>query len=439
MRSLYALLLLLAMPAAAQPYVYWANYGSAAIGRAGLDGTGSNASFISGAGMPVGVAADGNYVYWTGANTISRAHLDGSNVNASFVGGTGFGYAVAVSNSHIYWASGNNIGRADLDGSNANTSFITGLNSATGVAINGTHIYWADNNGNTIGRANLDGTAVMLNLITTPVSPYHVAVDGNYVYWTNYSTNTSIGRANLDGTGANQSFIALSNYCAGVDTDDNYVYWSCSNGKIGRANLDGTGANLDFITGAGGPWGIAVPISSTLPVELVSFTATLDGTSGLLRWATASETNNAGFSIEHRSGAGSYQSVGFQAGQGTTAEASRYSFATEALAPGTHTFRLKQTDFDGAFSYSPEVELTVSPAGLMLMARAEAGRITGTVAAPQGKPVTVALFDALGRRVAAQQIETGAFTLGGDLASGVYVVRVTGGSQTLTRSVVVAR
>ena len=48
-------------------------------------------------------------------------------------------------------------------------------------------------------------------------------------------------------------------------------------------------------------------------------------------------------------------------------------------------------------------------------------------------------LDALGRRVAAEQVETGAFALGADLASGVYVVRVTSGGQTLTHNVVVAR
>jgi streptogramin lyase len=37
-------------------HVYWANAGGGAIGRANLDGTGANQSFIGGASFPFGVA-----------------------------------------------------------------------------------------------------------------------------------------------------------------------------------------------------------------------------------------------------------------------------------------------------------------------------------------------------------------------------------------------
>ena len=38
---------------AADAYVYWANNGTDSIGRANLDGTGVNQSFITGAGHPL--------------------------------------------------------------------------------------------------------------------------------------------------------------------------------------------------------------------------------------------------------------------------------------------------------------------------------------------------------------------------------------------------
>ncbi len=439
--TLLALLGLLcaAAPLAAQPYIYWANYGGT-IGRVGVDGTGSTLTFIPSAGSPIGVATDGNYVYWTTGTAIGRANPDGSNANLSFISGTGFNYAVAASDSYIYWAGGSKIGRADLDGTNVNLNFITGLNSVTGVAINGTHIYWADNNG--IGRANLDGTGVTQNLITTPVSPYHVAVDGNFVYWTNYSSSSTIGRANLDGTGADQSFISLGGYCAGVDTDDNYVYWGCSGGKIGRANLNGTNADANFITGASSVWGITVPVSSTLPVELVSFTATLDGNGALLRWTTVSETNNSGFDIEHRSGTDTFRSVGFAPGHGTTLETTRYAHTATGLEPGTHVFRLKQIDFDGAFDYSPEVELTLDADGLALALYGvpATDAIRGSLSVPSAQTASVTLYDALGRKVASQDDVSGAFMLDvSGFASGSYVLRVEAGAASLTRTVVIAR
>ncbi len=141
-------------------YVYWANRapeyaGNATIGRAKLDGTSVNESFITGASSPCGIAVDSAHVYWTNqpvvlvqvgggqgfkyeTNTIGRANLDGSNPNQSFVTGdpgvpnppTLCG--LAVDSAHLYWtveepfgAFVPSIGRANLDGSAANESFIS--------------------------------------------------------------------------------------------------------------------------------------------------------------------------------------------------------------------------------------------------------------------------------------------------------------------------
>src|SRR5437588_2893277 len=69
------------------------------------------------------------YVYWTSApgmvNTIGRANLDGSGANASFIsvgGGSDSLFGLAVDSAHAFWADQdpNAIGRANLNGSGAN-------------------------------------------------------------------------------------------------------------------------------------------------------------------------------------------------------------------------------------------------------------------------------------------------------------------------------
>ena len=85
---LLAALLVLALVFAsrADAYIYWADPDSNAIGRANLDGTGANPSFITEADNPLGVAVDGAHVYWAnGTNTIGRANLDGTGANQSFI------------------------------------------------------------------------------------------------------------------------------------------------------------------------------------------------------------------------------------------------------------------------------------------------------------------------------------------------------------------
>ena len=60
------LVLPLALAARADAFVYWTNSDPGTIGRANLDGTGVNQSFITGAGASAaGVAVDGAHVYWT--------------------------------------------------------------------------------------------------------------------------------------------------------------------------------------------------------------------------------------------------------------------------------------------------------------------------------------------------------------------------------------
>ena len=48
---------------------------------------------------------------------------------------------------------------------------------------------------------------------------------------------------------------------------------------------------------------------------------------------------------------------------GTTSEGQSYTFTLANVQPGTHTFRLKQVDFDGAFQLSDLVEVVVGVAG----------------------------------------------------------------------------
>jgi hypothetical protein len=115
------------------------------IGRANLDGTHVNQSFIKGANNPAGVAVDAAHIYWTNSGayqtgkptTIGRANLNGTGVNERFITGTNGSCGLALAGGHIYWANNNSttIGRANLNGTGVNESFITGANGPCGVAV----------------------------------------------------------------------------------------------------------------------------------------------------------------------------------------------------------------------------------------------------------------------------------------------------------------
>ncbi len=101
------------------------------------------------------------------------------------------------------------------------------------------------------------------------------------------------------------------------------------------------------------PW--TVGNTGALPVQMTSFTAVLQGTSALLKWATATETNNSGFQIERSvEGSNVWAEVAFVNGAGTSSSPKTYSYEDKNLAPGKYVYRIKQIDNDGKTTiYNP--------------------------------------------------------------------------------------
>ena len=180
-----------------------------------------------------------------------------------------------------------------------------------------------------------------------------------------------------------------------------------------------------------------------IPVELTTFGASIIDGDVLLSWGTLSETNNAGFEVQHHAEGGSFEALGFVEGHGTTTEVNVYRYTVSDLSAGTHTFRLKQIDFDGAYEYSPEIEVAVGVVGTHQLSRAYPNPFNPqaqfTLAVSLAQNVVVELYDVVGRRVSVlhdgnmEANESYRFTVDGSgLASGTYFVRVQG--ETFTAS-----
>jgi len=178
-----------------------------------------------------------------------------------------------------------------------------------------------------------------------------------------------------------------------------------------------------------------VRVDDVIPVELVAFIAQVDNDTVTLNWETASETNNAGFEVQTFRGE-MWEVLGFVEGHGTTTEAQQYSFSADML-PGTYSFRLKQIDFDGQFEYFGGVEATVGTPSTHLLSSVYPNpfnpQASFDLAVAQTQHVSIELYNVLGQRVATlfnATMEADAnqtFTIdGADLATGQYVVRVTG-------------
>ncbi|MEO1477703.1 MAG: T9SS type A sorting domain-containing protein, partial [Bacteroidota bacterium] len=252
---------------------------------------------------------------------------------------------------------------------------------------------------------------------------------------TGTASSVGVAAANLDGDG-----------------DFDLVFANAGPGEDAQACLNNGIGTFTCTTVASGP-AQAVAVGDfdlgVVPVELTVFSAVLSGEAARLTWATASETNNAGFHVEHRApSADVFATLGFVDGAGTTTATQRYAFETGTLAPGAHRFRLRQVDFDGTQELSGEVEVTVT--------QAEPLRVTATpnpsaagrgfvlnMTVQRAAPIRIVLYDVLGRALQTWEEEpdaSGALHVRvAGLSAGAYWARVTAGDHALTQRVVVVR
>jgi hypothetical protein len=96
----------------------------------------------------------------------------------------------------------------------------------------------------------------------------------------------------------------------------------------------------------------SVSLSSPLPIELLSFYAVCENKEVSLYWVTASETNNDFFTVEKSSDAINFVPITTIKGAGNNNTIMEYQYKDKTPYAGVSYYRIKQTDYNGKFSYS---------------------------------------------------------------------------------------
>lgn len=97
--------------------------------------------------------------------------------------------------------------------------------------------------------------------------------------------------------------------------------------------------------------------SAPLPIELISFNGKNEGTKNRIDWTTASETNNAFFTVERSKNGNSFETFVVKEGAGNSSVENLYYTYDYSPFNGITYYRLKQTDYDGKYTYSSTISI----------------------------------------------------------------------------------
>jgi hypothetical protein len=189
-------------------------------------------------------------------------------------------------------------------------------------------------------------------------------------------------------------------------------------------------------------------IWNPLPIELLNFTATPANNKVNLNWSTATETNNDYFTIEKTNDGANFQFVTTVAGAGNSTSVIDYSSLDNAPYEGVSYYRLKQTDFNGDFTYSGLQMVDFNAAdnfSFNVYPNPNSGdNVNIAITASQGQEVLVVVYDVTGKESYSKVIVTQAsgeniyaIDPSGKLAAGIYMVTASSNQSIYSKKMIV--
>ena len=288
--------------------------------------------------------------------------------------------------------------------------------------------------------------------------------NGNYIY---AAGSRGIFRSSDNGDNwilHNNGFVNQNAYSVYASensvlaTNDSGFFYSDDNGLNWYQDNDGFKSN-DIILQlhpyhgevfAGLKSGSVWKSSTVLPVELLSFTSSVNENNVKLNWQTNKEINNSGFDIERSNVKDQWTKAGFIQGNGNSNEPKEYTFTDKNLAPGKYKYRLKQIDFNGSFEYyslAGEVSIGI-PDKYQLSQNYPNPFNPATVirySLTENSFTTLKIYDITGRemtRLVNEKQEAGRYEVifnGSNLASGVYFYELRSGDFVAQKKMVILK
>ena len=296
--------------------------------------------------------------------------------------------------------------------------------SANGGSVTGT----SGNDGSGGGGA---GGSIVFEVATWTIAgtcPVTISANGG----DGGAVNSGATHGGGGGGGQGAIFFSDAEPTTNITTETNNGNGGCNNNSSPCSSAASNGSGVDGS-------GVFDILTGPLPIELVSFTAEHVDDHVELAWQTKSERDNDFFTVERSVDGENWERILIVDGAGNSSTTLNY--ATWDFVPelGLSYYRLKQTDFNGTYSYSDISSVFISNASTLVYPNPAKDEIY--VYSEEINAATVYLTDATGRQIDASIVQKDKNTIRIDareLKTGVYFVQIDKQGKQATHRVVVS-
>ena len=165
-----------------------------------------------------------------------------------------------------------------------------------------------------------------------------------------------------------------------------------------------------------------------LPITMTAFTVKPDKGKNVLRWQTLSETNNSGFEIQYSRDGVYFDSLNFvgshaRSGNSSVNQSYLYEHDVTGMGAGKVYYRLKQTDYDLRYHYSPVVSAEMAGNQSVSILPNPVGDYIH-LSMPQTKGCQFAVYDYVGKIYKQGALQNNDIKVP-ELNPGMYILRLT--------------
>jgi hypothetical protein len=178
-------------------------------------------------------------------------------------------------------------------------------------------------------------------------------------------------------------------------------------------------------------------LTQLLPMELLDFKATLEESSVVLNWATASETNTSYFIVERSHDAVSWEIISQIEGAGNSHNLKTYSIYDSSPLENISYYRLKQVDINGNYNYSKIESISLNKNETFIIYPNPNTNGILKINAINSNRSQIKLIDAIGRIIYERYLNSSYAEL--DLTAfekGVYVLLITNESTSFNKKII---